>query len=74
MLFALSLRVAIALASNTNLLGWNMDFFNGNITHNGFERFCESNSLGGKSIDVVVKLRQNNCSLTPSVMAKVVQL
>ena len=46
-----------------------MNFFNGNITHNGFERFYESNSLGGKSIDVVVKLGQNNCSLTPSAMA-----
>ena len=69
MLFAFSLRVAIALASNTNLLRWNMDFFNGNAVHNGFERFYEPNSPGGKSIDVVVKLGQNNCSLTPSAMA-----
>ena len=46
-----------------------MEFFNGNIAHNGFERFYESNSLVGKSINVVVKLEQNNCSLTPSAMA-----
>ena len=51
MLFALSLRVAIALALNTNLLGWIMELFNGNISHNGFERFYESNSHGGKIID-----------------------